>query len=147
MIEPLIPPQTALQDRLHDPLPTCVIRGTADPDLAYGVAVIGDAGRVADRAVLSALSWSPGTRLTMSCTEGCLVLMCAASEGHVQVDRCRILPRSVPPTPRPAPNAAGGEGCGWGALPRLRFSPSPRLITRLLPLRQEPVDGVAVGGV
>ncbi|MEV0332411.1 hypothetical protein [Nocardia sp. NPDC050717] len=85
MIEPLIPPQTALQDRIHGPLPTCVIPGTADPNLAYGVAVIGDAGRVADRAVLSALSWSPGTRLTMSCTEGGLVLVHAASEGPARV--------------------------------------------------------------
>ncbi|MEU3011677.1 hypothetical protein [Nocardia asteroides] len=85
MIEPLIPPQTALQARIHGPLPTCVIPGTADPNLAYGVAVIGDAGRVADRAVLSTLNWIPGTRLTTSCTEGGLVLVYAAIEGPVRV--------------------------------------------------------------
>lgn len=85
MIEPLVPPQTALQDHIHGPLPVCVVPGTADPDLAYGVAVVGDAGRVADRAVLSALNWSPGTRLTMLCTEGGLVLVHAASDGPGQV--------------------------------------------------------------
>ncbi|MEV6062340.1 hypothetical protein AB0L62_20240 [Nocardia asteroides] len=85
MIEPIIPPQTPLQERIHGPLPVLAIPRTADPDIVYGVSVVGDAGRVTDRAVLSALDWPPGTRLTVSCPEDRLILVRATTDGSVQV--------------------------------------------------------------
>ncbi len=85
MIEPVIPPQTALQERIHGPLPVRVIPRTGDPAIVYGMTVVGDAGRVTDRAVLAALGWTPGTRLTMSCPEDRLILVRATADGSVQV--------------------------------------------------------------
>ncbi|WP_328402260.1 hypothetical protein [Nocardia sp. NBC_00403] len=87
MIEPVIPPQTPLQERIHGPLPVRFIPRATDPEIIYGIAVVGDAGRVADRAVLSALDWLPGTRLTVSCSEDRLILVRATTDGSVQVTR------------------------------------------------------------
>ncbi|WP_194829605.1 hypothetical protein [Nocardia sp. XZ_19_231] len=60
---------------------------TTDPEIIYGFAVVGDAGRVTDRAVLSALGWLPGTRLTVSCPEDRLTLVREATDGSVQATR------------------------------------------------------------
>ncbi|MGW0328562.1 hypothetical protein [Nocardia sp. NPDC003183] len=49
MIEPVVPPQTPLQERIHGPLPVRFIPRTTDPEIIYGFAVVGDAGRVTDR--------------------------------------------------------------------------------------------------
>ncbi|GGN90683.1 AbrB/MazE/SpoVT family DNA-binding domain-containing protein [Nocardia rhizosphaerihabitans] len=87
MIEPIIPPQTPLQERIHAPLPMRFIPRTTDPEIIYGFAVVGDAGRVTDRAVLTALGWLPGTRLTVSCPEDRLILVREATDGSVQVTR------------------------------------------------------------
>ncbi|MGW6729633.1 hypothetical protein ACWF9G_27345 [Nocardia sp. NPDC055029] len=86
MIEPVIPPQSSLQERLHGPLPVSVIPRTADPEIVYGIAVVNHAGRVADHAVFSALGWSPGTRLTVSCPEDRLILMRASPDGSVEMN-------------------------------------------------------------
>lgn len=86
MIEPVIPPQTSLQERLHGPLPVSAIPRTADPDIVYGIAVVNHAGRVADHAVFSALCWSAGTRLTVSCPEDRLILARATPEGSIEMN-------------------------------------------------------------
>ncbi|MGW6426543.1 hypothetical protein ACWF82_28050 [Nocardia sp. NPDC055053] len=82
MIEPVIPPRTPLQERIHGPLPVRFIRHTTDPEIIYGFAVVGDAGRVTDRAALAALGWLPGTRLTVSCPEDRLILVREATDGN-----------------------------------------------------------------
>ncbi|WP_063056494.1 hypothetical protein [Nocardia salmonicida] len=86
MIEPVIPPQTALQERIHGPLPVSAIPRTADPQIIYGIAVMSHAGRVADRPVFLALGWSPGTRLTVSCPEERLILVRATPDGSVELN-------------------------------------------------------------
>ncbi|MGW5924522.1 hypothetical protein ACWFPY_36490 [Nocardia fluminea] len=86
MIDPVIPPQTSLEERLHGPLPVSVIPRAANPNIIYGVAVITHAGRVTDHAVFSALGWLPGTRLMLSCQEERLILACAAPDGSVRMN-------------------------------------------------------------
>ncbi|TDP27729.1 hypothetical protein [Nocardia ignorata] len=86
MIEPVIPPQTSLEERLHGPLPSSVIPRTADPNIVYGIALITHAGRVTDHAVFSALGWRPGTRLTLSCQDERLILVCAAPDSSVRMN-------------------------------------------------------------
>ncbi|MEV0769660.1 hypothetical protein [Nocardia salmonicida] len=83
MIEPLTPPLTGLEERIHGPLPVFAVPRSANKNLAYGIAVVGESGRVADRSVFTQLGWSPGTRLTLSCPEGRLILVRETEDGSI----------------------------------------------------------------
>ncbi|WP_233157017.1 AbrB/MazE/SpoVT family DNA-binding domain-containing protein [Amycolatopsis sp. KNN50.9b] len=71
--------------------------------VAYGMAAVDCRGRVADRAVLTALSWTPGSRLDMREAHGLLLIrrdghgmFKVTKEGHLRLPatvrhRCRLV--------------------------------------------------------
>ncbi|WP_280508451.1 hypothetical protein [Nocardia flavorosea] len=85
MIPPLIPPQAPLEQLIRGPLPK--EPGPAPnshADVLYGISTVGEAGRVLDRYVLTALDWLPGTRLKIQPMDDLLVVGKTA-DGSVQV--------------------------------------------------------------
>ncbi|MGW5569622.1 hypothetical protein ACWEVD_00355 [Nocardia thailandica] len=85
MIEPLIPPPTPLQSRVSGFSPARALPREADRGLIYGTSVVGEAGRVTARAILDALSWQPGTRLSLSCPEDRVILLRRDDAGSTAV--------------------------------------------------------------
>ncbi|MEV4207792.1 hypothetical protein [Nocardia salmonicida] len=85
MIEPLIPPQSAWDNHLHGPLVAPTVPRAANPNLTYGLVVVGASGRIADRAVLSAMGWRPTTTLAISCPDDRVLLVRAAPDGPITV--------------------------------------------------------------
>ena len=78
LIAPLIPPRTRPGAREHGRpgtarrLPVAVtpeVPAVPD-DVLYGTGRIDESGRVADRAITSALGWQPGDRLTLTAAAG-----------------------------------------------------------------------------
>ncbi|BDT85631.1 hypothetical protein FMUAM8_13950 [Nocardia cyriacigeorgica] len=85
MIPPLIPPQAPLEQLIRGPLPKAP--GPAPiphDDVLYGISTVGEAGRVLDRYVITALDWLPGTRLEIQPVDDLLVVD-KATDGPVQV--------------------------------------------------------------
>jgi bifunctional DNA-binding transcriptional regulator/antitoxin component of YhaV-PrlF toxin-antitoxin module len=54
------------------PLPTLHARRSSG--LVYGLAAVDDRGRIADRAVVAALGWAPGSRLDIRERQGLLII-------------------------------------------------------------------------
>ncbi len=85
VIPPLIPPQTPLEQRSRGPLP-----GPPEPapgpddDILFGVSTLGEAGRVLDRYLMSALEWAPGTHLQIPPLDD-LLLAGPSPDGPVRV--------------------------------------------------------------
>jgi bifunctional DNA-binding transcriptional regulator/antitoxin component of YhaV-PrlF toxin-antitoxin module len=81
LIAPLIPPRARPGGREHGRpgtvrrLPVAVapeVRKIPD-DVAYGFGRMDESGRVADRAMTSALGWQPGDRLTLTAAAGIVI--------------------------------------------------------------------------
>ena len=81
LIAPLIPPRTRPGGREHGRpgtirrLPVAAapqVRAVPD-DVVYGFGRIDESGRVADRAMTSALGWRPGDRLTLTASAGMII--------------------------------------------------------------------------
>jgi hypothetical protein len=79
----------AAADRRHGaeengdlPLPRLV--PSRSRSTVYGVAAVDVRGRIADRVVLQALGWSPGTRVAGALTDG-VIILCANSGGGITV--------------------------------------------------------------
>lgn len=85
MIPPLIPPQAPLEQLIRGPLPK-----SAEPepapidDILCGAWALGEAGRVLDRYVMTALNWTPGTHLQIQPLDG-ILFVGPADDGPVQV--------------------------------------------------------------
>ncbi|PPJ19747.1 hypothetical protein C5E45_16670 [Nocardia nova] len=85
MIPPLIPPQAPLEQLIRGPLPKPVEpQPIRYDDILYGVSTLGEAGRVLDRGVMTALNWMPGTHLHVQPLDGVL-LVAPADDGPVRV--------------------------------------------------------------
>ena len=83
MIAPIVPPQGTLHEILHRPTPAA---GTPSPpaaDLLYGVSTVGEAGRVTERYLFTALGWAPGTRLSLTVTDQRLLVAAPVAGGPV----------------------------------------------------------------
>jgi bifunctional DNA-binding transcriptional regulator/antitoxin component of YhaV-PrlF toxin-antitoxin module len=65
-------PSGAVTARRRLPLPT--LHPPHSTGLVYGLAAVDDRGRIADRAVVAALGWAPGTRLDIRERQGLLVI-------------------------------------------------------------------------
>ncbi|AIJ23244.1 AbrB/MazE/SpoVT family DNA-binding domain-containing protein [Amycolatopsis methanolica] len=84
------------------PLPTMPVPRTSN--VVYGMAAVDCRGRVADRTVLTALSWTPGTRLDIREAHGLLLIrrddhgmFGITKQGHLRLPahvrhRCRLVP-------------------------------------------------------
>ena len=83
LIAPLIPPRARLGAREHGrPTNACRLPLAAAPavpavpdDVVYGTGRIDESGRVADRAMIGALGWRPGDRLTLTAAAGVVVAL------------------------------------------------------------------------
>jgi bifunctional DNA-binding transcriptional regulator/antitoxin component of YhaV-PrlF toxin-antitoxin module len=81
LIAPLIPPRGRPGGREHGRLGTArrlPLAATPEipevpDDVVYGTGRIDESGRVADRAMTSALGWQPGDRLTLTATAGVVI--------------------------------------------------------------------------
>jgi bifunctional DNA-binding transcriptional regulator/antitoxin component of YhaV-PrlF toxin-antitoxin module len=81
LIAPLIPPRARPGGREHGrpgtarrlPLATAPDIPTVPADVLYGFGRIDESGRVADRAMTSALGWRPGDRLTLTAGAGVIL--------------------------------------------------------------------------
>jgi hypothetical protein len=84
LIAPLIPPRTRPGGRVRGrPGTARRLPAAAAPevpavpdDVLYGFGRMDESGRVADRAMTSALGWQPGDRLTLIAAAG-MVIACA----------------------------------------------------------------------
>ena len=65
------------------PLPTLVTRRTRD--IRYGMATMDSGGRIGDRAILTALGWTPGTAVTAEPTDDSVILVYPAPGGRLNV--------------------------------------------------------------
>jgi hypothetical protein len=95
----LLPARTPSAGAAHPPLAAAVPRrGLALPeprlahssDTVYGMSVLDRGGRIADRAALAALGWTPGTRLRFHIARTHLTLR-AAVDGPLTVKDHRFL--------------------------------------------------------
>ncbi|MGY5311777.1 hypothetical protein [Nocardia gipuzkoensis] len=86
VIPALVPPSTRIDELIEalrgGPRPTAA---PVDPDTAYSMCVVGDGGRIHDRAVLTALDWSPGTRLRTRSTTTALLVVVPDRHGAAEV--------------------------------------------------------------
>ena len=81
LIAPLIPPRTRPGGREHGrpgtarrlPVAASPEVPTVPDDVLYGFGRMDESGRVADRAMTSALGWQPGDRLTLTAEAGVMV--------------------------------------------------------------------------
>ena len=80
-IAPLIPPRARPGGREHSrptvarrlPLAAVPEVPAVPDDVAYGFGRIDASGRVADRAIIAALGWRPGDRLTLTADRGVMI--------------------------------------------------------------------------
>ena len=73
------------------PLPLAAMAITPrEGDVVYGLVTLDFSGRIADRALIAAMGWEPGTRLGIRETEG-LVVVAADDHGVFTVTRQRYL--------------------------------------------------------
>jgi bifunctional DNA-binding transcriptional regulator/antitoxin component of YhaV-PrlF toxin-antitoxin module len=77
LIAPLIPPRTRPRRREQGRTGAARSRRAGSPGVPdgvlYGFGRIGASGRVADRAMTSALGWQPGDRLTLTAAAGVVI--------------------------------------------------------------------------
>jgi hypothetical protein len=81
LIAPLIPPRTRPGGREHSrpgtirrlPVAAAPQVQAVPDDVVYGFGRIDESGRVADRAMTSALGWRPGDRLTLTASAGMII--------------------------------------------------------------------------
>jgi len=81
LIAPLIPPRVRPGGREHGrpgtarrlPLAAAPDVPAVPDDVVYGTGRIDQSGRVADRAMTSALGWQPGDRLTLTAAAGVVI--------------------------------------------------------------------------
>jgi hypothetical protein len=81
-------PRAAAVPRRGLSLPQPPITRTADT--VYGMSVLDRGGRIADRAAVAALGWTPGTRLRV-CIARTHLTLCAAINGPLAVKDHRFL--------------------------------------------------------
>ncbi|WP_236647355.1 hypothetical protein [Micromonospora sicca] len=72
------------------PLPLARLAPTRDGSTVYGLATLDVHGRVADRAVMTALGWAPGLRLSIRESGGLIIVdprgvFQVTKEGHVRL--------------------------------------------------------------
>ncbi|WP_153414838.1 AbrB/MazE/SpoVT family DNA-binding domain-containing protein [Nocardia macrotermitis] len=85
MITPIVPPQAPLQELLHGPIAYPVPVRRAQDDLVYGMSTVGEGGRILDRQVFRKLTWKPGTRLNIRCSDHGVLLVAPSKEGAATV--------------------------------------------------------------
>lgn len=81
LIAPLIPPRARPGDREHGktsparrlPVAAAPEVPAVPDDVVYGFGRMDESGRVADRAMTSALGWQPGDRLTLTAAAGVVI--------------------------------------------------------------------------
>jgi len=82
LIAPLIPPRAQPGAREHDrraaparrmPMAVAPEVPAVPGDVVYGTGRMDESGRVADRAMTSALGWQPGDRLTLTAAAGVVI--------------------------------------------------------------------------
>jgi hypothetical protein len=81
LIAPLIPPRARPGGREHGrpgparrlPMATAPEVPAVPDDVLYGFGRMDESGRVADRAMTSALGWQPGDRLTLTAAAGVVI--------------------------------------------------------------------------
>lgn len=73
---PLVPPTGSLEELIHGLGPTAspAPERVADDELVYGVCTVGQAGRVLDRHLFTALGWAPGTHLHIEPVDDILLI-------------------------------------------------------------------------
>jgi hypothetical protein len=84
--------------RVRRPLPVPVLNPDASraADTVYAVSTVDKSGRVADRSIVRALAWRPGTRLDIREQAGTVVVRPAADAVHCIDDRGHLhLPLAV----------------------------------------------------
>jgi hypothetical protein len=93
---------SAVVSLVRGPLPLPSLISGRTSSLVYGLAALDDRGRVADRVVMRALSWSAGQRLTIQETGGVLTVHTdpngdyqVTGQGHLRLPaplrhRCRL---------------------------------------------------------
>lgn len=87
MIPLLAFPKAPLEELIHGPVTADPVVRAPDADLIYGVSVVGDGGRIADKRLLAALRWRPGVRLDVAVAVGGTVTVTPRSDGQAIVTR------------------------------------------------------------
>jgi hypothetical protein len=57
----------------------------ADEGIVYGVSAVGEAGRISDRPISSALAWPTGKRLDIECVDEGVLLIRPTTDGEAVV--------------------------------------------------------------
>lgn len=96
------PSGTARRIRLPLPVPDLTAPRSEAPPAVYALSAVDRSGRVADRGILRALGWSPGTRLDVREQDGLITIRVAVDgvhriddQGHLRLPlaarrRCRL---------------------------------------------------------
>ncbi|MFI6166500.1 hypothetical protein ACIBCN_06905 [Nocardia sp. NPDC051052] len=86
LVPPAIPPLTPI-DELIETLRTAPppVTQPIDRDIVYGMCTVGDAGRIHDKHLLTAMDWPAGTRLDISCCPDGAVLVHPSEYGETHV--------------------------------------------------------------
>jgi hypothetical protein len=96
---PLIPPTSAPAPTAPQTLPLNPLqRTTHNSGLVIGIASVSHSGRVRDIAVMSALGWVPGDRITVDLTPDALLLRRDAAAAHQVDDRGLVFLAAGPRT-------------------------------------------------
>ncbi|MFJ9365732.1 hypothetical protein ACIRRA_15130 [Nocardia sp. NPDC101769] len=66
VIPPLVPPPSPLQQLISDPVDPVALLPDRGIEVVYGLAVVADGGRIADKNITAALAWGPGFGVIMS---------------------------------------------------------------------------------
>ncbi|PXX61794.1 hypothetical protein DFR70_108352 [Nocardia tenerifensis] len=86
LVPPAIPPLTPIAELIENlrsaPAP---VREPIDSNIVYSMCTVGDAGRIHDKHLLTALGWNIGTRLDIGCDPDSVVIVHPTEHGHTHM--------------------------------------------------------------
>ncbi|NNH76029.1 AbrB/MazE/SpoVT family DNA-binding domain-containing protein [Nocardia uniformis] len=143
VIPALVPPPAPLQQLISDPIDPVVLLPDRGGSVVYGLAVVADGGRIADKNVAAALGWGSGTRVDLSAAEHGALFALPDPQGAITVNPKGYL--RIPYRLRRRVNLFLGDAVLLAAYPdceRLAVYPPGALHTLLEPSRTKLLGGV-----
>ncbi|MFI1920368.1 hypothetical protein [Nocardia sp. NPDC020380] len=87
VIPPLVPPPSPLQQLISDPIDPVALLPDRGIEVVYGLAVVADGGRVADKNITAALGWGPGFKIDITPAAHGTLFVRPGSDGGITVSR------------------------------------------------------------